>query len=151
MASVELLRKLIKEEVRAAFKEEVTNLLKEVIMDRKPAQTIKEAVSKPSTPGTLNTKPLRPTPPVLNAGNPLNSLLAETAQSMVADDYTSLSYDTGDVMGFGQLQQRDVPVVSSVNDMMATARVSSNLDAIQINSIPDYTQLMNKLRASGDI
>jgi len=38
-----------------------------------------------------------------------------------------------------------------VNDMFANSRPSSNLDAIQINAVPDFTALMAKMQQNGEI
>lgn len=154
MANIEAFRKIIREEVRKVFQEELAGILKEAVMEKRPHNSIVESSrpKKPIIPGTLNTRPFKPvTAPNLGVGNPLNSLLAETAQHMASDDYQNLSFNSNDAQGFGFMQSAEAPVVDSVTDMMATARPSSNLDAIQINAVPDYTQLMSKLRANGDI
>jgi hypothetical protein len=154
MANVDLLRKLIREEVRAVFQEELAGILKEAVMEKRSVKTITEVekLKKPTVPGTLNSQPFRPVmAPNLGAGNPLNSLLAETAQAMSAEEYSGFNYDSTDAQGFGYGQQREVAVVDSVGGMFASARGSSNLDAIQINAVPDYTGLMSKLRANGEI
>lgn len=153
MANVNLLRKLIREEVRSAFQEELADILKEVLKEKKAPKNIQESKSfeKPKVPGTLNTSIKRPIAPNLGVGNPLSSLLAETAQSMVTDDYDSLSFSSNDAQGFGHIQSKEVPVVESVDHMMATARASNNLDAIQINAVPDFTGLMQKLKDKGAI
>ena len=154
MANVDLLRKLIREEVRAVFQEELAGILKEAVMEKRSIKTITEVEKpkKPVVPGTLNTQPFRPVmAPNLGANNPLNSLLAETAQAMSADDYSEFNYDSSHAQGFGYGQQRETPVVDSVGGMLASARASSNLDAIQINAVPDFTQLMAKMKANGEV
>jgi hypothetical protein len=35
--------------------------------------------------------------------------------------------------------------------MLGTARASSNLDTVQINEVPDFSGLMSKLKAQGQI
>jgi hypothetical protein len=154
MANIEAFRKIIREEVRKVFQEELAGILKEAVMEKRSLSTITEdrRPKKPIIPGTLNTKPFKPImAPNLGVGNPLNSLLAETAHHMASDDYQNLSFTSNDAPGFGFMQSTETPVVDTITDMMATARPSSNLDAIQINAVPDYTQLMSKLRANGDI
>lgn len=154
MANVDLLRKLIREEVRAVFQEELAGILKEAVMEKRSTKTITEAErpKKPAVPSTLNTQPFRPVmAPNLGVGNPLSSILAETAQAMSADEYSDFSYNSSDVQGFGYGQQREAAVVDSVGGMLASARGSSNLDAIQINAVPDFTGLMSKLRENGEI
>lgn len=130
--------------MRAVFQEELASILKESILNR--GTSVITETKKPTQsriPGTLNTTPMkRVVPPNLGAGNPLNALLAETAMSMTADDYESIS---------GEARERDAPIVESVNDMFAAARPSSNLDAIQINAVPDFTGLMARMKEKGEI
>lgn len=139
MANLDALRKLIREEVKAVFQEELAGILKEAIMANKNQSVIAES-KKPQAaskvPGTMNRSTPRPVAPVLSAGNPLNSLLAETAQSMTMDEFGDLS---------GQGVEREAPMVESVNDMFANARGSSNLEAIQINAVPDFSHMMAKM------
>lgn len=139
MANLDLLRKLIREEVTAVFQQELAGILKEAIIANRGQQTITEStrpVSKPAVPATMNRSVPRPVAPVLSPGNPLNSLLAETAQSMTMDEFGDLN---------GQGVERDVPIVESVGDMFANSRASSNLDAIQINAVPDFSHMMAKM------
>lgn len=154
MASVDLLRKLIREEVKAVFQEELAGILKEAIVANKGTRTVieEQAPKKATVPGTLNTKPFRPVAaPNLGSNNPLTSLLAETANTMANESYEGMSFTSDDAMGFGMMQTREPAVVDSVGDMMATARASSNFDAIQINAVPDFTGLMSNLKAKGAI
>lgn len=154
MASVELLRKLIREEVKAVFQAELAGILKEAIVANKGTRTVieEQKPKKAMIPGTLNTRPFQPlAAPNLGNNNPLTSLLAETANTMANDSYEGMNFSSDDTMGFGMTQPRETAVVDSVGDMMATARASSNFDAIQINAVPDFTGLMSKLRANGEI
>jgi len=144
MDKLNSLRKIIREEVRAVFQEELAGILKEAILSNKGSQ-LTEMVkpSKPKIPGTLNSSSFKPVvAPNLGIGNPLNNLLAETAQTMSADEMAHFG---------GQTVERDIPTVDSVNDMFAAARPSSNLDAIQINAVPDFSGIMAKMKANGEI
>lgn len=137
MAKLDALRKIIREEVRTVFQEELAGILKEAITANKGQQTITESPrAKAPIPGTLNRVAPRPVAPVLSAGNPLNSLLAETAQAMTSADYGAFG---------GQEIAKDAPVVESVDQMFATARKSSNLEAIEINAVPDFSGVMAKM------
>ena len=139
MANLDALRKIIREEVRAVFQQELAGILKEAIMAPKGSQTITESsrpTVKPTVPATMNRSVPRPIAPVLSPNNPLNSLLAETAQSMTMDEFSDLN---------GTGVERDVPMVESVGDMFANSRGSSNLEAIQINAVPDFTHMMAKM------
>jgi hypothetical protein len=139
MANLDALRKIIREEVKAVFQEELAGILKEAIIANRGQQTIVEStrpIAKPAVPATMNRSVPRPVAPILSPGNPLNSLLAETAQSMTMDEFGDLS---------GQGVERDVPIVESVGDMFANSRGSSNLEAIQINAVPDFSHMMAKM------
>lgn len=152
MGKLDSFRKLIREEVRAVFQEELATILKEAIIN-KPVITESAAPKKATVPGTLNTQPVRKmAPPVLSPGNPLNNLLAETANAMSMDEATEFSFDSSDAMGFGGMSTlREAQTVSSVDQMLASARPSSNMDAIQINAVPDFTALMSKMQQNGQI
>jgi hypothetical protein len=139
MANVDALRKIIREEVRAVFQQELAGILKEAIIANKGQQTITESArpaGKPVAPATMNRSVPKPIAPVLSPGNPLNSLLAETAQSMTMDDYDSIG---------GMAVERDIPVVESVGDMFTNARGRGSVEAIQINAVPDFSHMMAKM------
>ena len=140
MANLDSLRKIIREEVKAVFQEELAGILKEaIIANRGGAQTITEAarpIGKPVVPATMNRSVPKPIAPVLSPGNPLNSLLQETAQAMTMDDFSGFG---------GEAVERDVPVVESVNDMFASAKGRSSVEAIQINAVPDFSAMMAKM------
>jgi hypothetical protein len=144
MAKLDLLRKLIREEVRGVFQEELAGILKEAIIANKGQHQITESVRPvaKTPPATLNRQAPRPIAPVLGANNPLNSILAETAQSMAMDDFGNFG---------GEVMEKDVPIVESVGGMFASARGSSNLDAIQINAVPDFSGVMARMKANGEI
>lgn len=136
MAKLDALRKIIREEVRTVFQEELAGILKEAIIANRGQQTITESAKPKSVPATLNRAVSRPVAPVLGPNNPLNSLLAETAQAMSPEEFG--------VFG-GQTAERDAPIVESVDQMFASARKSSNLEAIEINAVPDFSAAMNKM------
>lgn len=143
MAKLDILRKIIREEVKAVFQEELAGILKEAVIANRTQQPISEVVKpKASVPGTLNRQAQKLVAPILSQNNPLNSLLAETAMTMTARDFEGLG---------GEGVQADVPVVDSMSGMFASARPSSNLDAIEINAVPDFSGVMAKMKANGEI
>ncbi len=157
MSKLDTLRKLIREEVRAAIQEQLAEILKEAITvnsaskQRMTENSVSDIKKASAVPGTLNTRKAALVPPQLTSNNPLNSLLSETARSMTMNDMTSLNFNSNDVPGFGggMSIQTDVPVAPSVNEMLASARPSSNMDMVEINTVPDFTELMGNLRAKG--
>lgn len=153
-SQIDLLRKLIREEVAKAIHQEMPAILQEVRTSSATKEVIKESKQvKKAIPGTLNTQPVRPTPNF--SGNPLANILNETAMSMVEMD--DMSFTTGNIgpdsigvdpTSFFQPKQ---VAVGDVNSMLATARASSDPSMVQINEVPDFTGLMSKLKAKGAI
>ncbi len=73
MAKLDLLRKIIREEVKAVFQEELAGILKEAIMVNKgtPITEVTRPRQQPKVPATLNTAQPRVIAPDLGAKNPL--------------------------------------------------------------------------------
>jgi len=147
MAQVDQLRKLIREELRAVLKEELPKLLKEVskpaMVD--PKKNLQEQVQS-KIPGTLNTA--TPKAPIkFSNNNPMAAFLNDTAKTMLNEDFSMSSADVHPSMAF---QPKEVKV-GSVEGMLGSARPSSNIDAVQINEVPDFSALMGKLKAQGQI
>ena len=147
MTQTEALRRLIREELRAVLKEELPKLLKEVkqpaYIDRQKA--LQEEV-KSKIPGTLNTQASRPQIK-FTSNNPMAAFLNDTAKSMLNEDFSMTSGDVHPGLAF---QPKEVKV-GSVEGMLGSARPSSNIDAVQINEVPDFSALMGKLKAQGQI
>jgi len=147
MAQIDALRKLIREELRAVLKEELPKLLKEgqapVVKDTKKA--LQEQV-KAKIPGTLNTQASRPQIKFAS-NNPMAAFLNDTAKNMLNEDFSMTSADVHPAMAF----QPSQVTVGSVEGMLGTARPSSNINAVQINEVPDFTGLMSKLKERGEI
>jgi hypothetical protein len=151
---VDLLRRLIREEVAKAIRQEMPTILKESQSSSAPKEVIKESKRpKMAIPGTLNTQPVRPKPNF--AGNPLANMLNETAMTM--GDMDDMSFNTSDIgpdsIGIDPtsfFQPKQV-AVGDVNGMLATARPSSDISMVQINEVPDFSDLMSKLKAKGAI
>ena len=149
---LELLKKLIREEVVNAIRQEMPTILKEIQSSSSPKEVIKESKRpKMAVPSTLNTQPVRPKPNF--TGNPLANILNETAMTM--GDMDDMSFNTSDIgpssigvdpTSFFQPKQ---VAVGDVNGMLATARPSSDPSMVQINEVPDFTDLMSKMRAKG--
>jgi hypothetical protein len=151
---IDLLRTLIREEVAKAIRQEMPSILKEIQIPNSTKEVIKESKQvKKAIPGTLNTQPVRPMPNF--AGNPLANMLNETAMAM--GDMDDMSFNTSDIgpdsIGIDPtsfFQPKQV-AVGDVNGMLATARPSSDPSMVQINEVPDFTDLMSKMRSKGVI
>jgi hypothetical protein len=149
---LELLKKLIREEVVNAIRQEMPAILKEIQSSSSPKEVIKESKRpKMAVPATLNTQPVRPKPNF--TGNPLANILNETAMTM--GDMDDMSFNTSDIgpdsIGIDPtsfFQPKQV-AVGDVNGMLSSARPSSDPSMVQINEVPDFTDLMSKMRAKG--
>ena len=154
VSQVDLLRKLIREEVAKAIRQEMPAILQEIQTSSTTKQVIKESIAtKKAVPLTLNTQPVRPKPNF--SGNPLANMLNETAMTM--GDMDDMSFNTSDIgpdsigvdpTSFFQPKQ---VAVGDVNGMLATARPSSDISMVQINEVPDFSALMSKMMAKGQI
>ncbi len=147
MAQIDALRKLIREELRQVLKEELPKLLKEVKTPevKDPKKALQEQV-KAKIPGTLNTQAARPQIKFAS-NNPMAAFLNDTAKNMLNEDFSMTSADVHPAMAFQPSQVK----VGSVEGMLGSARPSANINAVQINEVPDFTGLMSKLKERGEI
>jgi len=145
---VKLLRKVIREEVQAVVREELGILLE--TPDSKPA--VAEA-KKPAVKNSMveSIKPAKPTQPLkpmaFTNNNILNEILNETA---TASDWQSLgNMNSSMAQGFGG--PIDVPVVNSVDQMLANTRPAGDINSVRIDAVPDFSALMSKMKQQGQI
>lgn len=140
----EIIRQIIREEITRALRTELPKILSESTKKVMPQQKRQD-----QPPMTLNSSPMVRFEDVKfkQSSNPLASLLNETAKDMLNEDI-AMHFSTADVsagmhpaMAF---QPREV-ATRGINDMLSTAKVSSNVDAVQINVIPDYSAMMEKM------
>jgi len=145
---IKLLRKVVREEVQAVVREELGILLeaptpKPVVVKTKQT-TVKNSMVesiKPAKP----TQPLKPT--TFTNNNILNEILNETATT---SDWRSVAnMNSNMAQGFGEAV--DVPVVNSVDQMLANTRPSGDINAVKIDVVPDFSALMSKMKQDGKI
>jgi len=145
---VKLLRKVIREEVQAVVREELGILLE--APDPKPVVAeAKKTTAKNSMVESI--KPAKPTQPLkpktFTNNNILNEILNETATT---SDWKSLgNMDSTMAQGFGG--PIDVPVVNSVDQMLANTRPAGDINAVKIDVVPDFSALMSKMKQDGKI
>ena len=140
----EIIRQIIREEITRALRTELPKIINESTKKVTPQQ------KRPDQPPmTLNSSPMVRFEDVKfkQSSNPLASLLNETAKDMLNEDST-MHFSTNDVsagihptMAF---QPKEV-ATGRVSDMLSTAKASSNVDAVQINVVPDYSAMMEKM------
>jgi hypothetical protein len=145
---VKLLRKVIREEVQAVVREELGILLeapepKPVVAEARQT-TVKNSMVESIKPA----KPTQPLKPMnFTNNNILNEILNETATS--GDWHSVANMNSSMARGFSG--PVDVPVVNSVDQMLASTRPSGDINAVKIDVVPDFSALMNKMKQDGKI
>jgi len=145
---VKLLRKVIREEVQAVVREELGILLeapksKPVVAEARQT-TVKNSMVESIKPA----KPTQPLKPMnFTNNNILNEILNETATS--GDWHSVANMNSSMARGFSG--PVDVPVVNSVDQMLASTRPAGDINAVKIDVVPDFSALMNKMKQDGKI
>ena len=149
MSKLEVLRKLIREEVRAAIKEEIVPILKENVISPKNAPT--KSYSNSLKEELTKSKKIK----VNSTGDPLMDLLNETKMGMTGDDYrTVFNGDSAMAQGFPSMMNNPVSqtqVVESVGQMLNSSRPSTDVTQVQIDAVPDFSALMKTMQSKGQI
>jgi hypothetical protein len=149
MSKLEVLRKLIREEVRAAIKEEIVPILKENVISPKNAPT--KSYSNSLKEELTKSKKIK----VNSTGDPLMDLLNETKMGMTGDDYrTVFNGDSAMAQGFPSMMNNPVSqtqVVESVGQMLNSSRPSTDVTQVQIDAVPDFSALMKNMQSKGQI
>tara|TARA_R100001480_G_scaffold91846_1_gene98067 strand:- start:697 stop:1155 length:459 start_codon:yes stop_codon:yes gene_type:complete len=150
---LEAFKKIIREEVRAVIKEELSLIMQTPITEtktvKKPVVEVKK--EKPSLSNIIeDPKPQQqPSKPLFEGLGAISDVLNQThveggwrdMGSMKAND--AVSYQGG-------MPGQETKVVSSVNDMVAGQR-TSDINQVSINSVPDFSGVMNNLKTNGKI
>jgi hypothetical protein len=166
MSKLDILRKLIREEValairvefRALLKEELLPLLKESrnisheVPVQKPGKGIKPSNSLTNSISlAMESKNFKPA----ETGDPIANLLNETAMSMTSNEYrTMINADSSMAPNFGMIggvAGEEPAAVGTVEQMLSTNRPVSDINQVTIDVVPDFTGLMSSLKSKGAI
>ena len=141
---IKLLRKVIREEVQAVVREELGILLE--------APTPKPVVAETKKPAVKNSmvESIKPAKPMtFTNNNILNDILNETRQT---SEWQSLgNMDSSMAQSFGGPMMNEVAVVNSVDQMLANTRPAGDINSVRIDAVPDFTNLMSKMKEQGQI
>lgn len=148
MSKIDALRKILREEIALVLRQELPKLLQESKSDTQFRESLKKQVSQ-KIPGTLNERTKAVSPPILKKGNILNDMLAETAMNMNQRDAGFI--ENSEVNGFSAIQNYEASSVSDVNSMLASSMPSAAHEMVQINAVPDFNNLMDKMINKGAI
>ena len=155
MTKSELFRKMIREEVQKAIRAEMPKILNELKTPAVTKATIKESLNDAyGVPLTLNEPrkqaPTKKNVPTFANNSAINSLLQETMLSMTSEDAMGFGMDVQDRHPM-EVFQPAVDQVGGVQDMLSSARGAGSIEAVQVNVVPDFSALMDKLIQSGDM
>ncbi|NDC57126.1 MAG: hypothetical protein EBZ69_10055 [Alphaproteobacteria bacterium] len=148
MSKIDALRKLLREEITHVLRQELPKILQESKASVPFTENLKRQVDQ-KVPGTLNQRVSGVKAPVLKGGNILNTMLSETAATMNQRDYSFI--ENTEVNGLSAIQNYDYEVenATSVNDMLSSSSPSSAHEMVQINAVPDFNNLMEKMMSKG--
>lgn len=158
MTKVDALRKLIREEVRTVFREELNVVLLELRKPKSNVITDRKVVTKPYVEKRVSPRVLQEE--VVHYKNPIDQILAETARTMNTDDYrTLIDVNSNMAQGFqyvpdefnGQLSISEPKVVNTVTEMLANTRPVTDINQVQIDTVPDFSGLMQTLIDKGKL
>lgn len=145
MSKLDILRKIIREEVRGVIREELSHILK-------------ENINKPIRSNSISTKHQlsKSIKNILEeTSDPIMNILNETRMSMTNDDFrTMINADSNMAQGFGQHSMstnNEVNVVSTVDQMLSNAKPAVDLTHVKIDSVPDFSALMKTMKNNGQI
>ena len=151
---VETFRKLIREEVKRAIREELPAVLNEI--NETPKGVAKPGRAFSGLFEELDQKIKQPV--IESTGNPMLDLINETKMSMVAggDEWKSIGDFNSDNLGSYRAEMAaafggGAPTVQSVDQMVQTARPSADINQVQINAVPDFSKMMGALKDKGKI
>ena len=152
MAKIDLLRKIIREELKAVLRQELPSILSEIKDNRAGINNVIKEFKKQQFPVTLNTVDTysKKSEVQYTKSSPLNKLLNETAMNMAESDIDTISYTTDNVNPVSFFQPKEASV-GDINSMLSSARPSSDISMVQINEVPDYSALMKSLKDKGAI
>ena len=143
---VKLLRKVVREEVQQVVREELGLLLE----TPEPKKTVVE--TKNSLVDSIKDSiPAKPVTPTMFANNSiLNDILNETA---VNGDFRSMgNFDSSNAQSFGMGNpMNETAVVTSVDQMLSTARPAGDVSQVQIDAVPDFSGLMKTMKEKGQL
>jgi hypothetical protein len=147
MSKLDVLRKIIREEVRGVIREELSHILKENINNNIPNKSANNSTKHQLSKSIKNK--------IEETSDPIMNILNETRMNMTGDDYrTIMNADSNMAQGFGQYSMNtntEPNVVQSVDQMLANAKPAGDLSQVKIDSVPDFSALMKTMKNNGQI
>lgn len=151
---VKLLRKVVREEVQAVVREELGILLETPSSKPVMAETKKSLTTNSMVESIKSTKPTQQAKPMsFTNNNVLNDILNETANGgewrSIVDATSQMAPNFGPMDGvYGT---PETAVVSSVDQMLSSARPAGDVTHVKIDAVPDFSALMSTMKEKGQI
>ena len=152
---IKLLRKVVREEVQQVVREELGLILETPKSEKTIAETIKPAVKNSMVESIRPVKSIQTAKSMeFTNNNVLNDILNETANGgewcSIVDATSQMAPNFGPMNGaYGDINE--TTVVSSVDQMLANTRPSGDINSVKIDTVPDFTGLMSKMKEKGQI
>jgi len=150
-------RTIIREEVRFVIKEELSLIMQTPITETKTVKkpVLEQKSQKPTFAEMVNEEIINqhPSQPVKleSTGNPILDILNETQAS---GEWRTLNggYNSTHAAGFaGGMPASTIKVVNSVEEMMVGKQGARDVTQVVIDSVPDFSGVMGKLKEQGKI
>lgn len=154
----------LKEIIREVVREEVRDVLREELSSLKPQQPLTQVTETKKIPSSLQTllnsakaKKQQPAPQkMFNSGNPLDELLNETA---AGSEWRTLNYGAQDAQSFIGQQTRQQIASSygaqneptSVEGFFQQNKSASDINQVRIDTVPDFSGMMDTLKKKGKL
>jgi len=156
-------RKIIREEVKKAIQEEMRDVLLEAVKSAsKPNLTENKSITKSYSKVESTYKPslsqvmAEEKKSILPTGNPILDLLNETAQAGEWKTLNGGEFNASQAVGWnggapGMMGSSNTPVVSTVDEMIKTQGPIRDINDVNIDVVPDFSNLMGALKEKGKI
>lgn len=156
-------RKIIREEVKKAIQEEMRDVLLEAVKSAsKPNLTENKSITKPYSKVESTYKPslsqvmAEERKSIPSTGNVMLDLLNETAQAGEWRTLNGGEFNASQAVGWnggapGMMGGSNTPVVATVDEMIKTQGPVRDINDVNIDVVPDFSNLMGALKEKGKI
>jgi len=158
MTKLDLFRKLIREEVRQVIREEIKPVLTEIRSGKgelvPSRKTYREDLRESITQRPV--KKISPQLPRITTSDPIQQLLQETASGMGQSDFRSfvnseIPQDFPQMFSTPEPYTSEPIVVESVQEMLAQTEPVTDIHQVNIDTVPDFSEMMSVLKSKGQI
>jgi hypothetical protein len=151
---IKLLRKVVREEVQSVVREELGLLLETPESKKNVIETKKSTVKNSMIESIKPVVKQHVKSSTFTNNNVLNDILNETANG---NEWRSVVEGTSQMApnfnsSMGQYGDGAEPiVVESVDQMLANTRPAGDINAVRIDTVPDFSNLMQTMKEKGQI